>query len=235
MKTYNEILKDIEKARKALKASEEKEQNIIDLIYNARDLKNKIEIKKDHHEEMKKTSEKINDLKITIKLLKNNARIALFNELVPVITEVLNEYNGKPYGEKTRNKISEEIKTRTGCRAYITGKYYGSDEITIYTGLNDYNISLGYPGNSELKFLIDNKIQAVEPEQLQLYYIKRDYFEDIPEAIKEMKKAYNKAVEKQKELEILCDAFNHFAVDGIDPIYKDKYIGPTFRGWKNDY
>ena len=156
--------------------------------------------------------------------------VALFNEIVPVITEVLNKYSGKPYGEKTRSKISEEINERCGVRCYITGKYYSSDEITIYTGLNDYNISLGYPGNSELKFLIDNKIQAVEPEQLQLYYIKRDYFEDIPAAIKEMKKAYKKAVEKQKELEILCDAFNHFAVDGIDRIYKDKYISPAFRG-----
>lgn len=230
MKTYNEILKDIEKARKTLKAAEEKEQNTIDLIYNARDLKSKIEIKKAHHELINKTNEKINDLKTTIKLLKNNARVALFHEITPVITEVLNKYAGKPYGEKTRDKISAEINERCGVRCYITGKYYNSDEISIYTGSNDYNISLGYPGNSELKFLIDNKIQAVESEQLQLYYIKREYFEDIPAAIKEMKKAYKKAVEKQKELETLCDAFNVFAVDGIDRIYKDKYISPTFRG-----
>ena len=230
MKTYNEILKDIEKTRKATKAAEEKEQNIIDLIYNARDLKSKIEIKKEHHEELKKISEKTNDLKITIKLLKNNARVALFHEITPVITEVLSKYTGKPYGDKTRDKISSEINERTGCRCYITNKFYNSNEITIYTGSNDFNITFGYPGNSELKFLIDNKIQAIEPEQLQLYYIKREYFEDIPGAIKEMKKAYKKAVEKQKELETICDEFNYYAVEGIERIYKDKYISPTFRG-----
>lgn len=230
MKTYNEILKDIEKARKAIKAAEEKEQNISDKIFNAPNFIARAEIKKEHATELNKISEKLNDLKITIKLLKNNARVALFHEITPVIAEVLSKYGGKPYGEKTRDKISEEINSRTGCRCYITAEYYHSQQLNIYTGSNDFNISIGYPGNSELKFLIDNKIQAVEPEQLQLYYIKREYFEDIPAAIKEMKKAYKKAVEKQKELEIICNEFNFYAVDGIDRIYKDHYISPTFRG-----
>jgi hypothetical protein len=105
-----------------------------------------------------------------------------------------------------------------------------SQRIEVYTGSNDYNITIGYQGNSESKFLIDNKIQLIEPEQLQLYYIKSTYFDDIPKAIKEMKKAYKKAIEKQKELEKMCDDFNFYAVDGIERIYKDKYISPTFRG-----
>ena len=230
MKTYNEILKDIEKTNKAIKAAEAKQQNISDKIFNAPDFITKSEIGKDHANELNKISEKIIDLNITIKLLKNNARVALFNELKPVITEIFNKYTGKPYGEKTRKKISDEINSRAGVCCYIHSEYYHSQQINIYTGSNNFNITLGYPGNSELKMLIDNKIQAIEPDQLQLYYIKNTYFDDIPAAIKEMKKAYKKAVEKQKELETICKEFNFYAVDGINSIYKDKYISPTFRG-----
>jgi hypothetical protein len=213
-----------------LKAAEQKEEAITNKIYNSNDFLKRAEIRKEHEKEIVKTSEKINDLKITIKLLKNNARVALFNDIKTIIAESFNNYNGKPYGEKTRSKIAEEIKEKTGCRCYIYAEYLHSQRIEVYTGSNDYNITIGYPGNSENKFLIDNKIQLVEPEQLQLYYIKNTYFDDIPKAIKEMKKAYKKAVEKQKELEKMCDDFNFYAVDGIERIYKDKYISPTFRG-----
>jgi hypothetical protein len=229
MKTYNEILKDIEKAKKALKAQEAKQNALIDEIYNGNDLKSKMEKRKENDATIIKAEQKILDLKITIKLLKNNARVALFNELKPVIAESFNKYTGKPYGEKTRDKISDEIKTRTGCRCYIYAEYLNSQRIEIYTGNNDYNITIGYPGNSDLKFLDDNKIQEIKPDQLQIYYIKRNYFDDIPATIKEMKKAYKKAVEQQKILELYCNEFNFFAVDGIEPIYKDKYICASLR------
>lgn len=230
MKSYNEILKDIEKARKALKTAEEKESSILSEIRSQKNMLARIEAKHGSIDELKKISEKISNQKTTIKFLKNNARVALFSEITPIITEVLNNYTGKPYGEKTRNKISEEIKSRTGCRCHINARYYHSQQIDIYTVSNDYNITIGYAGGSELQFLIDNKIQAVEPEQLKLYYIKNTYFENIPQTIKDMKKAYQKAVEKQKELEKLCDAFNYFAVDGIECIYKDKNISSSFGG-----
>lgn len=229
MKTYNEILKDIKKTYTDLKATEGKQNALIDKIYSAPDLKTKAATRQENDAAIIKAEKKILDLKITIKLLKNNARVALFNELKPVIAESFNKYAGKPYGEKTRDKISDEIKTRTGCRCYIYAEYLNSQRIEIYTGNNDYNITLGYPGNSDLKFLNDNKIQEIAPDQLQIYYIKRDYFDNIPATIKEMKKAYKKAVEKQKELEILCGAFNVYAVDGIEPIYKDKYICANLR------
>lgn len=226
MKTYNEILKDIEKTQKAYKAAQEKEQNIIDLMYNARDLKSKIEIKKEHHEELKKIEQKKIDLNITIKMLRNNAKRALFVETVPAIIETLNKYNNKPYGEKTRDRISDEIKTATGCRCYIKNSY-GDSEINIYPTLYSYEIKIY---TKDFKILnSENKIQVPTAENLKLYYVS-EYIENIPAAIKAMKSAYKKAVEKQKELEKICDEFNHYAVGGIDRIYKDKYIYEVFRG-----
>ena len=230
MKTYNEILKDIEKARKALKAAKEKEDALINEIHSAAGVMGKIEARRANNAEIIKNAQKITDLNITIKILKNNARVALFNEITPVIIEMLKKYAGKPYGEKTRDKISDEIKSATGCRCYISERW-STQEINIYSDIRGYDITIGYRGNSDAKILIDNKIQAPpETEQMQLYYIKNVYFENIPAAIKETKKAYQKAVEKQKELEKICNDFNYYAVEGIERIYKDKYINAAFRG-----
>lgn len=228
MKTYNKILKDIEKARKQLTATKEREEEIRNKLFNAPNFLTKKEIKQEHAEELKKISEKVTDLNITIKLLNNNAKIALFKETTPVIIETLKKYNGKPYGEKTRQKISDEIREKTGCSCYITNHYTTSD-IKIYPGMYSRETTAGTTENIKI---IDenNKIQAVEPEQLKLYYINQNYFEDIPKAIKEMKKAYKKAVEKQKELEKICSEFNFYAVDGIERIYSNKTLYSEFRG-----
>lgn len=225
MKTYNEILKDIEKAQKAYKAAQEKENEITNKIYDAPDFITKKEIRKEHADELKKIEQKRIDLNITIKMLRNNAKRALFVETVPVIIATLEKYKNKPYGEKTRDKISDEIKTATGCRCYIKNSY-GDSEINIYPAIYSHEIKIY---TKDFKILNnENKIQVPTAENLKLYYI-NEYIENIPAAIKTMKSAYKKAVEKQKELEKICDEFNHYAVDGIDRIYKDKYIYEVFR------
>lgn len=224
MKTYNEILKDIEKTRATLKATEEKQKELTNKIYSAPDWLTKKEIKNSIASDLIKTDEKITDLKITIKMLQNNAKRALFVETVPAIIETLNKYNNKPYGEKTRDKISGEIKTLTGCRCYIKNNYSDS-EIKIYPTLYGYEITVYTKDHKILNS--ENKIQAPTVEQLKLYYI-HEYIENIPASIKAMKSAYKKAAEKQKELEQICNEFNSYAVDGIDRIYKDKYIYEKF-------
>jgi hypothetical protein len=225
MKTYNEILKDIEKTKKALKAAEQKENEITEKIYSVNDLITRREIKKELNAEIIKASEKIQDLKITIKLLNHNSKIALFNETIPVIIETLEKYKNKPYGEKTRAAISDTIKERTGCRCYISSRYTNS-EINIYPAEYGKEITAGT--TDKINILVDNKIQPVKAEDIKLYYIGNNYFDNIPAAIKAMKKAYKKAVEKQKELETICNEFNFYAVDGIERIYKDKYIYERF-------
>lgn len=225
MKKYNEILKDIEKAKKALAAAQEKENNILSTLRNESDWTTRKELKSGLNDEIIKTTEKIQDLKITIKLLNNNARIALFNDTIPAIIETLEQYKNKPYGEKTRETISNIIRHKTGCRCYISTRYTNS-EINIYPAEYGKEITAGTA--DKVKILIDNKIQPIKKEDLKLYYINNTYFENIPAAIKEMKKAYKKAYEKQKELETICDEFNFYVVDGIERIYKNNYIYERF-------
>lgn len=204
MKKFAEILDDIKQTSEAIKAAKTQEN------------------------EMLENSERKKNLDLTRKILKNNAKIALFNEVLPVALETLAKYSGKPYGEKTRRKISDEIKEKTGCRFYIES-HYGSQSFEIYPVKccgSDYNISCGtdYTDGCKKPLLINNKIQLVTFEELALYYTSREYVEDVPRRVEELKNIYIEAVAKQKELKYICDCYNLLAVGDIQHIYYDKHI-----------
>lgn len=77
--------------------------------------------------------------------------------------------------------------------------------------------------------LDDNKIQALELNDLTLYYSSKEYIDNIPKRIKELKRLYKKAYEKQQELDALCSEYNSLVVGNIKNIYKDKNIYPTME------
>lgn len=223
MEKFTNILTEINKTREAIKTTKAKEDELVDYYM--------IEAKKATENDMIKISEKKQDLQITLKILQNNAKIALFNEVMPVALEVLSKYNGKPYGTKTKQKISDEVKEKTNCRFYISS-HYSSDSFNIYPSdaSNEYNIDCGtaYTNGSQKQILIDNKIQLVKFEEVQPYYISREYVTDIPQRVETLKSLYKEAVAKQEELKAICDSFNKLAV-GIDHIYYDEHLNKNIR------
>ena len=228
MKKFIDILEEIKQTREAVKAAEARENELVESYMKVCDLRERHEARKAVENDMIKASAEKKDLQITIKILKNNAKIALFNEVMPVALDVLKKYAGKPYGEKTKQKISDEVKEKTNCRFYISSSY-SSHSFDLYPvdGFgNDYNITCGteYKDGSRKPLLIDNKIQVVTFEEIELYYISREYVEDIPQRIEAIKAAHAEAVAKQKELEAVCDRFNDLAVGDIKHIYYDKHI-----------
>ena len=226
MEKFVNILTEINKTREAIKTAKAKEDELVAHYMSMSDLKERCEAEKATENDMIKISEKKQDLQITLKILQNNAKIALFNEVMPVALEILSKYNGKPYGTKTKQKISDEVKEKTNCRFYISSRY-GSDSFNIYPNdvSNEYNIDCGtaYTNGSQKQILIDNKIQPVKFEEIQLYYIDREYVTDIPQRIETLKSLYKDAVAKQEELKAICDNFNKLAV-GINHIYYDKHL-----------
>ena len=62
-------------------------------------------------------------------VIKHNYRAALVAEVLPEILQTLKDYKGRKLGGKTREKLREELKARTGCFVYVS-----ADEITIDDG-----------------------------------------------------------------------------------------------------
>lgn len=228
MKKFIDILDEIKQTSDAIRAAKKHETELVDKYMTTNDIKRRIVAQRIVESEMVENTENIKNLEITIKILKNNAKVALFYEVLPVALDVLAKYEGKPYGEKTKEKISNEVKEKTNCRFYIDSRY-SSHSFEVYPVNvfgNDYNISCGteYTDGNKKPLLVDNKIQFVTFEELEVYYISREYVEDIPGRVEELKAIYKEAVEKQRELETICEKYNTLAVGDIQHIYKDRNI-----------
>lgn len=232
MKTFNEIQKEIEKAYQKIKAVEEKTKELENTYLNIMDIKERHEKRKSVENDLVRLEEKKKDLQITIKISNSNAKIALFNEVMPQVLEVLSKYKNKPYGPKTEEKIKDEIKEKINCSFYISGGYIQSYHIIPleYSG-NTYNIECGpkFIDGKQKKLLKENKIQVLGFSDIELYYTSKEYIENIPKRIKELKRLYKKAYEKQQELEKICSEYNNLAVGNIKNIYKDKHIFPNME------
>lgn len=118
----------------------------------------------------------------------DNARRALIEELTGTACEILNKYSGKPYGEKTREKISAEIEARTKYRAYIKAEYCRST-ISFYPSAwssRRDTVEASYYTAAEsdpAPILIDNKIQRTTPEQWKPDYCDPYKDDGTPEEI----------------------------------------------------
>ena len=228
MKKFNAIIKEVNQTRQKIKEVEEKTNEIRNTYLNIMDKKERYKKMKTVENDIAKLEEKKTDLQITIKILNSNAKIALFNEVIPQVLEVLAKYKGKPLGPKTEEKIKNEIKEKTKCGFYIS-KRYSSQEYHIFPlefNGNTYDIVCGtkFIDGKQKKLLDDNKIQVPELNDLTIYYDSKEYIDNIPKRIKDLKKLYKKAYEKQQELEKICSEYNSLAVGNIKNIYKDKNI-----------
>lgn len=233
MKKFNEIIKDVNKTYQKIKEVEEKTKQLQNTYLNIMDIKERHEKRKTVENELLRLEEKKEDLQITIKILNSNAKIALYNETMPIVLEVLAKYKNKPYGPKTEEKIKDEIKEKTNCSFYISEKYRSQEYhiIPLEFSCNTYNIECGpqYIDGKQKKLLDENKIQALEFSDITLYYTSKEYIDNIPKRIKDLKRLYKKAYEKQQELADLCSEYNNLAVGNIKNIYKDKNIYPTME------
>lgn len=233
MKKFNAIIKEVNQTQQKIKEVEEETKELRNTYLNIIDKKERHEKMKTVENDIVKLEEKKKDLQITIKILNSNAKIALYNETIPVVLEVLAKYNNKPYGPKTEQKIKDEIKEKTKCGFYISERY-SSQEYHIFPLefiSNDYNIECGtkYIDGKQKKLLDENKIQVPELNDLTLYYTSKEYIDNIPKRIKDLKRLYKKAYEKQKELDAICSEYNSLAVGSIKNIYKDKNIYPNME------
>ena len=231
MKKFADIIKEVNQTQQKINEVEEKTKKIRKTYSNIMDIKERHEKMKTVENDIVKLEGQKKELQITIEILNSNARIALFNEVMPQVLEVLAKYENKSYGPKTEQKIKDEIKEKTKCGFYISVRY-SSQEYHIFPlefSGNTYNIVCGtkYIEGKQKTLLDDNKIQVHELNDLTLYYASREYIDNIPKRIKALKRLYEKAYEKQQELEKICIEYNNLTVGNIKNIYKDENIYPN--------
>lgn len=231
MKKFNAIIREVKQTQKKINEIDEKTKQLQNTYLNIKDIKERHEKMKTVENDIVKLEEKKEDLQITIKILNSNAKIALYNETLPAVLEVLAKYKNKSYGPKTEEKIKDEIKEKTKCGFYISERY-SSQEYHIFPlefSGNTYNIVCGtkYIDGKQKNLLEDNKIQVPELNDLTIYYSSKEYIDNIPKRIKDLKRLYKKAYEKQHELDAICSEYNNLAVGSIKHIYKDKHIYPS--------
>ncbi len=218
MKTYNEILNEIKKARAAIKdtAKTEKELERALLLEARKEGTDAefLEAKTRYEAAAAKYQKECDDnetLKIKIEILKDNAAQALFAEIITPICEIWNKYEGKPHGEKTAQKIRDEIKAATGYRVYI-GNKYDDATIKIYfdyemrAPFNDLEFLPVWNGTKQ-PALIDNKIVKLSPENMRVY-CGSEYVENVNAHVKALKKAHAAALEAEKALEAAISKYN---------------------------
>ena len=231
MKKFNAIIKEVKQTQQKIKEIKKKTKQIKNTYKNIRDIRERHEKMKNVENDIIRLEEKKKDLQITIKILNSNAKIALFNEVMPQVLEVLAKYNNKSYGPKTEQKIRDEIKEKTNCSFFISERYSTQEYhiIPLEFSHNYYNIECGTKceNGKYKKLLDDNKIQVLEFKDLTIYYSSKEYIDNIPKRIKDLKRLYKKAYEKQNELAALCSEYNSLCVGNIKNIYKDKNIYPN--------
>lgn len=152
-------------------------------------------------------------------VLANNRKIVLVNDALTVVIEEFTKFNGKPYGEKTRRKISDAIYEKCGFRAYIETPDYSNirDSMTIYKGC-DVQETLYTPYNTETakrpQLLIENKINADAVRQLATrYFTINDYVVNPAEYVAELTERKNAIEEAKKALNKATGEYNAVAIN----------------------
>lgn len=226
MKNYKTILQAIKDNADAITA---KEGQIADLELrwekqaaradgDMEKLKELATISRQHQDEVIAISEDVYRLKLENAVLRENAKASFAAYALPIIAEACSKYNGKQYGEKTQEKIRDEVRAH-GIGFYFQG-YISKTTLNIYAPNNE-----GYWNgldNLELHAMNYNKPFVTEDNKLdfdidnvnQRYKYTGSPATQVDKIIKRYK-AYQAAMEKAKEQEkalndILPESLGHY-------------------------
>ena len=238
MKTVKQIKKELAKNREAIAAkkelikkldfTEERTQAAQNGRFNNEMWHKYYNLAQENAGEVEKLRGEIYKLEIKTRILRENLSCALIAEAAPVIIKALEAYQGKPYGDKTRDKIREEVK-KAGFSFYLDGR--GGYRININElGADGYNSGLSAiaavyddGGHAWDVLTADNKINiagaSVKPW-------KNKYYENPTKAAGEVAKAIKKYEEATQAIEKQRGELCRMLPEGIEePAYiKDYYI-----------
>lgn len=177
-------------------------------------------MEKENLETVRKLSEKHFYNSVLLRVLKENYKYLVFVDGCKVLFDICLPFDGKSYGEKTKEKIREEMEkngfafffdSRYSSRRYISiaelnnnGCCYGSDYVEGYART---------PDNSEYCEFLTNENKLVYNRVLAVPY---NSFSDDPEKkAKEIIRLYRKIQEEENKLEKLHGDYNKLIPSGL--------------------
>ena len=182
-----------------------------------------------HDAMMKRTEDAANELaalEIETKIRHDNIRRMIYNEALPIALDILRKYNGKPYGEKTKTKISAEMKARCNCSLYLYSGYHEDISITplnedgnnhYYFKYDDFRIYAKYRNGEKRPALsADNKINgAITADDIYLSNCPAIVADPAARAA-EILAAFTELKRKQDQFEREITQFNNLLPSGIE-------------------
>lgn len=229
MKTFKELQKDLQQIRTEAREIEARDEKVT-AKFKAISWEKRGDIKQSIFNELNAIKTARSDNRIAFEIVRNNACIALYNEVMPIILDTLKAFEGKIHGEKTAAKIRDELKEKTNCFVYIStyelnisaignnGAQSFDFKITVDCGYNTET------GKRNCILTNENKIKVFPLESFTLCYISRKYIEDISSTIAELKKLREEAYQQQQILAEICEKYNDLTVGNLDHLYIDKRI-----------
>ena len=209
MKNYENILAEIKELNKTIKSS-------FDLRTEHQKAYQELKIK--DHDKIVELSRKFdlenqeNDNKIeTLEILKSNSIHVFYHEYLQKIVDTINLYANKRIGEKTKEKLNNEIKEVTN--GYVNAIIIKDTNIYIYTDMKshlDYRdvlLHAKYVNGECIKFWqADGKLQGFTLEQID--YNNYSYIDDIQAYLQERKQAQDKLKEQFEEFNKAREEYN---------------------------
>lgn len=174
-------------------------------------------------------------LEIELKIRHDNTRRMIYNVALPAILDTLKKWNGKPYGEKTKQKINDEMKARFNCALYLSNQYGGKIDLVPLNGegyanyifkYDDFDIYTIYKNGQQPHILNGNKING-EITAADLELSNCPAIVDDPAArAAEILASFDELKRKQEQLERDITQFNNMLPSAIESLHIS-----TFRNY----
>ena len=145
-----------------------------------------------------------------VRFASQNRDRAFFDKYAPTAAEVFNRYSGKPFGPKTSEKITAEIKEKTGISVrFFRRERYGSDSVTFRIPDAYYSLH-GYPRKL---FDDDGKILRFDPSEVSIE-LAPPYIPDVNARVAELAALRREIYAAENGIDKLCGQYNDLLPSG---------------------
>ena len=168
----------------------------------------------------------LQSLNIELKIRHDNTRRMIYDATIPAVLDILKKWNGKPYGEKTKQKISDEMKTRFNCALYLSSAYGGKIDLVPLTAdgytnhlfrYDEFTIYTRYTDGQRPNILNDNRINgAITADDIYLSNCPAIVADPAARAA-EILAEFAELKHKQEQFEHEVKQFNTLLPSSIEP------------------